>query len=148
MCHNTLTTTKTPRHGLCHNTLTPTRKTTNCAITTHWHTQEHQGLGSHITLTPTTTPRLGLCHNTLTPTTAPRLRSNFVMHRIVTWSGISSAMTSSLYNSIHPPEMVMTPLKTACGYPTELYRQMEEARLASELRSCVKVEVAVLDSRP
>ena len=57
-------------------------------------------------------------------------------------------MTSSFSNSIHHPEMEITPLQTACGYPTELYRQMEEARLASELRSCVKVEVAVLDSRP
>ena len=44
--------------------------------------------------------------------------------------------------------MEITPLKMACGYPTELYREMDGARLASQLKSCVKVEVVVLGSRP
>ena len=70
------------------------------AVTTHWHQQEHQGLGCHNTLTPARAPRRGLsqhidtsksikawavtthwhqqehqgvvCHNTLTPAWAPR----------------------------------------------------------------------------
>ena len=47
--------------------------------------------------------QLGLdCQNTNTPAKTPRLHQN-IMHSIVMW-GTSSAMTSSLHNSIHPPE--------------------------------------------
>ena len=72
LCHNTLTPAGTPKLGLCHNTLTPARtprlvwqhldtsritkawavsqytdtsKNTKACVRTHWHQQEHQGLG-------------------------------------------------------------------------------------------------------
>ena len=32
---------------------------------------------------------------------------------------LSPAMIHSLYNSIHPPEMEINPLKTACGFPCD-----------------------------
>ena len=47
-------------------------------------------------------PWLRLCQNTLTTTKTPRLRYDVVMRCIVTWR-LSSAMISSLHNSIHPP---------------------------------------------
>ena len=69
LCHNTLTPARTPRLGLGH---TDTSKNIKAWVESHWHQQEHQGLG-WVTLTPARTPRLRLCHNTLTPARTPRL---------------------------------------------------------------------------
>ena len=74
LCHNPLTPARIPRLGLCHNTLTPARTSRlGMCHTTHWHHQEHQGLGC-VTLTTARIPRLGLCHSTLTPARIPRPR--------------------------------------------------------------------------
>ena len=56
-----------------------------------------------------------LCHKTVTPTT-PRLQQNLVMCCIVV-KGLSSAMISSLRNSVHPPKMEINALKMAWGCP-------------------------------
>ena len=57
-CHNILTPARTPRLGLSQHTDT-SKNTKTWAVTTHWHQQEHQGLGYVTnTLTPVRTPRL------------------------------------------------------------------------------------------
>ena len=87
-----------PWLGLCHNTLTPARASR---------------FGQYLnTLTPARLSRLGQSHNTLTPARTSRLLSNVVTHCIMMW-GLSWAMTRSLHNSIHPPEMDINPPKTA-----------------------------------
>ena len=58
--------------------------------------------------------RLRLCHNTLTPARTRRPHGNVVMRCIVMW-GVSLAMTSSLHNSIHPPEMEINLPETVFG---------------------------------
>ena len=74
LCHNTLTSARTPRLGLCHNTdiskntkawavsqhtdISENTKALGC-VTTHWHQREHQGFGP--------------CHNTLTSARTPKL---------------------------------------------------------------------------
>ena len=58
-------------------------------------------------------PWPGLCHNTVTSARTQRLHYNIGTCCIVMW-GISSALISSLHNSIHPPQMEMNPPKAAC----------------------------------
>ena len=58
-------------------------------------------------------PWPGLCHNTVTSARTQSLHYNIGTCCIVMW-GLSSALISSLYNSIHPPEMEMNPPKAAC----------------------------------
>ena len=54
------------------------------------------------------------CHNKLTPAKTPKLHKNAVRHRTV-MGGLPSALIYFLHNSIHHPEMEITPLKTVCG---------------------------------
>ena len=75
LCHNTLTTPRTPRPGLCHNTLTTPRtpRPGLCHNTLTTPRTPRPGL-CHNTLTTPRTPRPGLCHNTLTTPRTPSLQ--------------------------------------------------------------------------
>ena len=64
----------------------------------------------------TNPPWLGLCHNTLTTARTPRQHPNVVMRCTVMWRPFL-AVTSSVHNSIHPPEMETNPPKMARGCP-------------------------------
>ena len=57
-----------------------------------------------------------LVSRTSTPARTPRLHQRAVMCDTVMW-GLSSAITSSLHDSIHPPEMEINPPNTAYGCP-------------------------------
>ena len=69
---------------------------------THTHARTHARTHPHNEVTRESLSWLGLCHNALTPR-----RHENVMHCRVMW-GLSSAVISSLHNSIHPPEMEMS----------------------------------------
>ena len=63
-------------------------------------------------------PRPELCHNTLTPARTLRLHKNVVMCSVHVW-GLCWAMMYSLHNGIHPLEMEIRSMKTACGCPCD-----------------------------
>ena len=72
------------------------------------HLQNVNGKGSSKLASSQKPEPLRMCHNTLTPARTPRFCSNVIRCCIVKW-GLSSAMISSLRNSIHPPEVEINP---------------------------------------